>query len=84
MAGTGTDAVHSVIEVSYAGRVTTTTNGKGQTQTETRNALDEVIQTRDHEGTTVTHTYNAWGQVETTTTAGTGVSVATTTVPAAT
>ena len=67
-------SVNSVITVSYAGQVTTTTNGKGQTQTETRNALGEVVRTADHEGTTVTHGYDTWGQVVKTTTAGTGVS----------
>ena len=63
-AGTGTDAVNSVITVAYAGRVTTTTNGLGQTQRETRNALDEVTRTADHLGTTVAHGYDAWGQVK--------------------
>ena len=78
VAGTGTAAVNSVIAVSYAGRVSTTTNGTGQRQTETRNALDEVIRTADHAGTTVTHAYDAWGQVTKTTVAGTGVSAVTT------
>ena len=68
----------SEVTVTYAGRVTTTTNSLGQTQTETRNALDEVIRTADHAGTTVTHGYNAWGQVTSTTTAGTGVRAVTT------
>ena len=74
VAGTGTAAVNSVVTVGYAGRVTTTTNGTGQTQTETRTALGEVLRTADHLGTTVTHAYDAWGQVTKTTTAGTGVS----------
>ncbi len=65
---------NSVITVSYAGQVTTTTNGKGQRQTETRNALGEVVRSADHAGTTVTHSYDAWGQVTSTTTSGTGVS----------
>ena len=51
--------------------MTTTTNGKGQRQVVTRNALDEVIRTADHAGTPVTHGYDAWGQVTSTTT-GTG------------
>ena len=65
-------SANSVITVSYTG-LTTTTNGKGQRQVETRNALGEVVRTADHEGTTVTHGYDAWGQVVKTTTAGTGV-----------
>ena len=65
------DRVNSVVTVAYAGRVTTTTNGKGQRQVVTRNALDEVIRTADHAGTPVTHGYDAWGQVTSTTT-GTG------------
>ena len=68
--------VNSVVTVAYAGRVTTTTNGKGQRQVVTRNALDEVIRTADHAGTPVTHGYDAWGQVTSTTT-GTGVSAVT-------
>ena len=67
---------NSVITVSYAGRVATTTNALGQRQVQTRNALDEVIRTADHLGTTVTHAYNAWGQVTGTTTSGAGVSPA--------
>ena len=74
---TGSDGVNSVVTVSYAGRVATTTNGKAQRQVETRNALDEVIRTADHAGTAVTHSYNAWGQVTSTTTSGTGVSAVT-------
>ena len=66
-------SANSVITVSHAGLTTTTTNGKGQTQTETRNTLGEVTRTADHEGTTVTHSYDAWGQVTATTTDGTGV-----------
>ena len=50
------DSTNSVITVSYAGL--TTTNGKGQRQVETRNALDEVVRTADHAGTTVTHGYD--------------------------
>ena len=67
---------NSVITVRYAGRVATTTNALGQRQVQTRNALDEVIRTADHLGTTVTHAYNAWGQVTGTTTSGAGVSPA--------
>ena len=70
-------SVNSVITVSYAGRVATTTNGKGQRQVQTRNALGEVIKTADHLGTTVTHSYDAWGQVISTTTSGTGASAVT-------
>ena len=55
----------------------TTTNGKGQRQAQTRNALGEVIKTADHLGTTVTHSYDAWGQVISTTTSGTGASAVT-------
>ena len=77
---TGSDGVNSVVTVSYAGRVATTTNGKAQRQVETRNALDEVIRTADHAGTAVTHSYNAWGQVTGTTTSGTGVSAVTVTM----
>ena len=58
-----TSTLNSEVTVTYAGLTSTTTNAKSQTQRETRNALDEVIKTRDHAGTTVTHTYNAWGQV---------------------
>ena len=65
------DRVNSVVTVAYAGRVTTTTNGKGQRQVVTRNAPDEVIRTADPAGTPVTHGYDAWGQVTSTTT-GTG------------
>ena len=39
-----------------------------------------MIKTRDHAGTTVSHTYNAWGQVKKTVVAGTGVSAVTTTM----
>ena len=63
--------------MSYTGRVATTTNGNGQRQVETRNALDEVIRTADQAGTTVTHSYDTWGQVTETTTSGTGVSAQT-------
>ena len=70
------DRVNSVVTVAYAGRVTTTTNGKGQRQVVTRNALDEVIRTADHAGTPVTHGYDAWGQVTSTTT-GTGAGAVT-------
>ena len=38
--------------MSYAG-LTTTTNAKGRTQRETHNALDEVIEAREHAGATV-------------------------------
>ena len=68
----------SAVTVTYAGRVMTTTNALGQTQVETRNALDEAIRTADHAGATVAHRYDAWGQVTSTTTAGTGVSAVTT------
>ena len=70
-------ATNSLITVRYDGLATTTTNGKGQRQVQTRNALGEVIRTADHAGTTVTHTYNAWGQVTGTRTSGTGVDAVT-------
>ena len=73
-------ATNSLITVRYDGLATTTTNGKGQRQVQTRNALDEVIRTADHTGTTVTHTYNAWGQVTGTRTSGTGVDAVTVTM----
>ena len=73
-------ATNSLITVRYDGLATTTTNGKGQRQVQTRNALDEVIRTADHAGTTVTHTYNAWGQVTGTRTSGTGVDAVTVTM----
>ncbi|MDE0155657.1 MAG: polymorphic toxin type 44 domain-containing protein [Gammaproteobacteria bacterium] len=63
--------VNSVITTAYAGLTTTTTNGKGQSATETRNALGEVTRSADAAGTPVVHTYDAWGQVVKTTT-GTG------------
>ena len=70
-------ATNSLITVRYDGLATTTTNGKGQRQVQTRNALDEVIRTADHTGTTVTHTYNTWGQVTGTRASGTGVDAVT-------
>lgn len=75
-----TATLNSELTVTYAGLTTTTTNAKGQTQRETRNALDEVIETRDHAGTTVSHSYDAWGQVTKTVVAGTGVNAVTTTM----
>ena len=73
----GVVTVNSLITQTHSKLSTTTTNGKGQRTTETRNALGEVISTADHAGTTVTHSYDAWGQVTGTTTAGTGVSAVT-------
>ena len=70
-------ATNSLITVRYDGLATTTTNGKGQRQVQTRNALDETIRTADHTGTTVIHTYNTWGQVTGTRTSGTGVDAVT-------
>ena len=63
-----TARLDSEITVSYAGRVMTTTNALGQRRVVVRNALDEVVRTADHLGTTVSHGYDAWGQVTRTTT----------------
>ena len=63
-----TVTVNSVITTAYNGFTTTTTNGKGQRQSETRNALREVMKSTDNAGTPVTHTYDAWGHVIKTTT----------------
>ena len=62
---------NSMLTMTYNGLTTKTTNGKNQSQTETRNALGEVTRTTDAAGTPVTHSYDAWGQVFSTTT-GTG------------
>ena len=70
----GSGGVNSVVTVRYDGLVTTTTNGKGQRQVQTRTALGEVLRTADHLGTTVAHRYDVWGQVKRTTTTGTGAS----------
>ena len=71
-----TARLDSEITVSYAGRVMTTTNALGQRRVVVRNALDEVVRTADHLGATVSHGYDAWGQVTRTTT-GAGESAVT-------
>jgi RHS repeat-associated protein len=54
-------------DMAYSGFVTTITNGKQQTRTETRNAAGELVQTVDNYGNSVTYAYDATGNLRTST-----------------
>ncbi|HHJ16433.1 MAG TPA: hypothetical protein ENJ80_07020, partial [Gammaproteobacteria bacterium] len=55
---------------SYDGFTTTSINRKGQTKTETRNALDEIVTITDGLGGKIINDYDATGNLRVTTTSG--------------
>jgi RHS repeat-associated protein len=59
-----TEANSAVSTVAYSNLVTTTTNARGYTKVEVKNALGELVQANDNAGLTTNHLYNAAGDLQ--------------------